>query len=147
MFFLFLANVVFPTELLAYGLNEEVLEQVFGEVQTCQAVMSWSLRGIPDHGFYQDLHSFMKIWPKSRTAAKTTIGKFYLAIDRNLRIRHSMRPDNAYQFIDRIVSSSQPRTTVIQYGVEEIEAIKKEVKKYVEDRQKLLDEFEKIKRE
>ena len=33
-FFSFLANdVVFPTELLAYDLNEEVLDQVFGEVQ------------------------------------------------------------------------------------------------------------------
>ena len=77
-------------------------------------------------------------------AAKTAIGEFYLAIDRNLRIRHST---NAYQFIDRIVSLSQPRTTLMKYGVEDIETIKKEVKKYVEDRQKLLGEFEKMKRE
>ena len=138
-------DVLFPAELLAYGFNEEVLDQVFSEVQSSQSATSWSLRGIPDHGFYQDLQSFMKIWPRSRMAAKTAIGEFYLAIDRNLRIRHSST--NAYQFIDRIVSLSRPRTMLMKYGVEDIETIKMEVKKYVEDRQKLWDEFEKMKRE
>ncbi len=33
-------DVVFPAELLAYGLNEEVLDQVFSEVQSSQSATS-----------------------------------------------------------------------------------------------------------
>ena len=79
---------MFPNELLAYGLDEKLLAEVFGQVQSQQEqTLVWHLRGIPDNEFYQDLHSFLKRWPRTCTLTKVSIGKFYIAVDMNLQYR------------------------------------------------------------
>ena len=62
----------------------------------------WGLRGrIPIIGFYRALHCYLKQHFKT---SKTAIGKLYCGIDSYLRLKGS-RPDNIYQFVERIVSS------------------------------------------
>ena len=113
-FFSFLINCmlgvgpVFPSGLLSYGLNEDLLAEVFHQVQNDKSP-SWCLRGIPDYGFYQDLHQYLKKWPHTRDSSKVSIGKFYSVIDLNLR-QKALQPDNAYRFVDRLASSNTPFT-------------------------------------
>jgi hypothetical protein len=94
LFFITGTGPVFPSGLLSYGLNEELLAKVFDQVQNNESP-SWHLRGIPDYGFYKDLHQFLKKWPHTRNSSKVSIGKFYSVIDLNLRDK-ALRPDNAY---------------------------------------------------
>ena len=93
----------FPLELLAYGLNEKLLMEAFSQVENAEdeKSLSWYIRGIPDYGFYQDLHEFLKKCPHTRHFTKVSIGNFYNAIDKNLRDR-SFQPINAYRFVDRL---------------------------------------------
>ena len=88
---------------MSYGLSEDLLATVFDQFENDET-LSWSLRGIPDHGFYQDLHPFLKKWPRTQSSTKSSIGKFYSTIDMNLNTK-SYRPDNAYRFIERLVLS------------------------------------------
>ena len=67
----------------------------------------WHLRGVPDYGFYQDLHYFITRRHQISTSTKVSQEKLYIAIDTNLRAR-DLRPDNAYRFIERIATSNQP---------------------------------------
>ena len=95
-----------------YGLTIEILSAVFkGEA----AISSWSLHGIPKTEFYRKLHCFLKKWPVSRCLTKTFIGGFYLAIDNQLQERGST-PFNTYKFIERVVSSDTPDSSVMSYG-------------------------------
>ena len=82
--------------------------------------LSWHLRGIPCVGFYKDLHPYLKKWPRSLSAAKSMIGRFYIAIDKSLQVK-GCRPDNAYRFIERIAFSDQLRDSIMRYGYEENE--------------------------
>ena len=107
---------VFPSGLLSYGLNEDLLAEVFHQVQNDKSP-SWCLRGIPDYGFYQDLHQYLKKWPHTQDSSKVSIGKFYSVIDLNLR-RKALRPDNAYRFVDRLASSKYSRDSVVRYQLD-----------------------------
>ncbi len=82
-------TTAFPQELLVYGLNEKLLMEVFSQLQNEEDVtlksLSWHIRGIPDNSFYQDLHPFLKKYPDTRHFTKVSIGKFYIAVDKNLR--------------------------------------------------------------
>ena len=71
-------------------------------------------------GFYQDLHYFMTKCPLTSTSTKVLIGKFYIAIDTTLQVR-VVCPDNAYQFIERITTSKQPRNSIVKYGQDDIQ--------------------------
>ena len=80
---------------------------------------SWSLRGIPCVEFYRKLHEFLKKWEKTHTSTKTSIGRFYIAIDRQLQERGSS-PSNTYKFIERVVSSSLPDSSVMSYNTADV---------------------------
>ena len=100
--------MIFPNELTHYGLTMELLEDAIESA-------SWSLRGIPNVDFYRNLHYFLKKWSKTQSLTKTSIGKFYLAVDVHLRERGST-PYNTYRFIDRLVSSDVPDSALMSYG-------------------------------
>ena len=73
------SHVTFPEELYDYGLDEEVLTSVFDQVQSGKESLQWSLKGVPNVGFY------LQKWSITRGATKVAIGKFYVAIDKNLK--------------------------------------------------------------
>ena len=110
----YLAVVTFPSELMSYGLNEELLLEVFAQVQNEEPII-WHIRGIPDNGFYQDVHQYLKRSPYTRDNSKVSIGKFYNSIDKNLQ-DCSFTPFNAYRFIDKLVTSSHPRDAIVRYS-------------------------------
>ena len=105
--------VVFPEELHSYGLDEQTLVSVFQQVQKGKEPLVWSLKGILNNGFYQKLHPFLKKWSVTCGTTKVAIGKFYIAIDRNLRERS--RADNVYRFIERVAKSTQLPDEVMKY--------------------------------
>ena len=82
--------------------------------------LSWSLNGTVTVtvGFYRDLHTFLRKWPPTRSATKTSIGKFYLSIDPELRLKTSCgRPDNIYLFIQKVANSNKPNSAPMTYGL------------------------------
>lgn len=91
-------DVLFPIMLCAYGLNEELLTTVFMDNWSKPV---WFLKDIPTVEIYQLLYPFLKKWPLSRNTIKSNIGKFYMAIDSNLK-KKNFRADNAYRFIERV---------------------------------------------
>ena len=54
------------------------------------------------------------------TLTKVSLGKFSIAIDTNLRAR-DLRPDNAYHFIERIATSNHTQSSIVKYGLEDIQ--------------------------
>ena len=108
---IFADPVPFPDELSCYGLTIELLEDAFG----CGADFQWSVRGVPNVEFYRKLHSFLRRWDTTRSATKTSIGKFYLTIDKQLQERGST-PYNTYRFIERLASSDVPDACLMSYG-------------------------------
>ena len=52
--------VTFPEEFYSYGLNEKLLASVFHQVESGKEPIQWCLHGIPNVGFYQKLHPFLK---------------------------------------------------------------------------------------
>ena len=116
-------SAAFPTDLVAYGLSEDLLMKVFHQVQNEEHPLAWYIRGIPDHGFYQDLHPYVtKISPVTRKFTKVSIGKFYISVDPNLKSR-GFRSINAYRFIDRLILQKQPRNSIVVYHKEEESSI------------------------
>ena len=65
-----------------YGLNEELFMSCFHAFEA-ETSLPWQVKGIPDVGFYKALHPYLTKFKSSIT--KITIGKFYIAIDSNLR--------------------------------------------------------------
>ena len=117
--FLHLESQPFPMELTHnYGLTIEFLSQIF---QAPDEVQNWSLHGIPAVLFYRKLHTFLKKWNTTRSLQKTAIGRFYLSIDSQLQARNST-PCNTYRFIERIVNSDLPDSTIMSYGILDDEA-------------------------
>ena len=113
--------VEFPHELTNYGLTESLLEVVWTQVEKSDATpLKWSLKGVPNVDFYQDLFSFLKKWHKTKRATKIQLGRFCLAIDRNLQVK-GCRPDNAYRFIQSVVGLNIPRNTQMNYRLQEQE--------------------------
>ena len=69
---------LFPEELHDYGLDAELLEKVFYEVKIQKkGAISWKLKGIPETGFYESLHKFLKHWLKTSSAPIVELGKLY----------------------------------------------------------------------
>ena len=79
----------------------------------------WSLRGIPCVEFYRKLHEFLKKWEKTRSSTKTSIGRLYISIDRQLQERGSS-PSNTYKFIERISSSNLRDSSVMLYNIADV---------------------------
>ena len=120
-----------------------MLEKVYDQVKDKKkGSILWKLKGIPEVGFYNNLHNFLKHWPKTRSAPKMEMGKFYIAIDKNLQEKE-MRPDNAYRFVEKLVTSSLPRNTVVNYNLEKdkVKVLESEVKQCNDQIQKLTEDF------
>ena len=60
---------------------------------------------------------FLRKWPLSQTMTKDALGRFYLSIDPQLHCKGTCgRPDNVYQFIERVVSSNRTFSAPMSYG-------------------------------
>ena len=94
-------DLSFPEELTTYGLSEAMLNKVFTEVENYKRPLSWCVKGIPYISFYQVLHQLLKKWPRFKSLTKSSIGRFYMAIDKNLQAK-GCRPDNTYLFIEKV---------------------------------------------
>ena len=103
------------------------MESTFIQVQNGKKPFRWCLKGIPEVGFYQELHPFLKKWSITRGTTKQTIGNFYIAIDHNLKEKGS-RADNVYRFIEGICKSKKPPDTLMSYGLDQAGADRCEVK-------------------
>ena len=112
-------SLPFPEQLTSYGLTAEKLSLAFDHAQSEAVSTCWSLHGIPYVEFYRKLHEFLKKWEKTRTSTKTSIGRFYITIDRQLQERGSS-PSNTYKFIERIVSSTLPDSSVMSYNIADV---------------------------
>ena len=113
--FSFTAHTPFPQELVSYGLSEELLQTTFRQVSAGEPA-SWQLMSIPNVGFYQSLHHFLKRWPLTRRASKRAVAEFYIAIDPKLSAKGS-RPDSIYRFIEGL-SNVHPDQAVY-YGTQQ----------------------------
>lgn len=128
-----MGTVDFPQVLVAYGLSEELLAQLFEEVLSKKMPLSWCLNVMPNVDFYQTLHPYLKQWHVTCKASKTAIGKFYLAIDKFL-LEKTDRADNAYRFIDNLSKSKYTSGKQVDYGCRaEIERQFKECQKKLEE--------------
>ena len=139
-----------------YGLTESLLEEVWTQVEKCDATpLKWSLKGVPNIDFYQDLCCFLKSGQRTQRATKVGIGRFCIAIDKNLQVK-GCRPDNAYRFIQRVVHSKLPRNTQMNYGLQEqeikslklkVEACTQQVEKLTSDQKKMKQDNKRMKKE
>ena len=112
----------FPDQLSSYGLTVESLSQAFDSAQSGneeELSNCWSLHGVPYVEFYRKLHEFLKKWEKTRYCTKTAVGRFYIFIDRQLQERGSS-PSNTYKFIEQVVSSTLPDTSVMSYNIADV---------------------------
>ena len=73
----------FPKELLKYNLTDEILQETLSQFES--GVLTWSLKDIHTVGFYKHLHPYLKKWHFSRCMTKTHIGRYYTAIDHNVK--------------------------------------------------------------
>ena len=72
---------------------------------------------IPTVGFYRELHNYKK-WSDASSATKTTVGKFYIGIDPELRkISSTSHPDNIYKFIEKVALFKKPHSSQMLYGI------------------------------
>ena len=136
---------VFPSGLLSYGRNEDLLAEVFHQVHNDKSPL-WSLRWIPDYGFHQNLHQYLKKWPHTRDSSKVSIGKFYSVIDLNLR-RKALQPDNTYRFVDRLASSKYSRDSIVRYQLDVDASLQTQVKECLKSTQMLITELDEVKRQ
>ena len=110
----------FPHELQKYGLTESILTKALllcSQAKLLPIDVGWFLKETPAVGFYRELHMFLKKWPLSQTMTKVALGRFYLSIDPQLYCKGTCgRPDNVYQFIERVVSSDRAFSSPMSYG-------------------------------
>lgn len=79
--------------------------------------VEWMLKDTPTVGFYRELHTFLRKWPVSRSLTKVAIGRLYVCIDPQLyRKGMCSRPNNVYQFIERVALSDMPSSAPMSYG-------------------------------
>ena len=112
--------------------------------------LKWYLKGVGEVGFYRELHPFLKKWSVSCGSSKITIGRFYIAIDSNLKLR-GMRADNVYRLIDGVSYSHCPSNTLMSYGIDtavgEIRAMQKEATHCREQVETLNSEYRELRKE
>ena len=132
----YIGAVDFPQDLVAYGLSERTLTQIYEEVVGGKKSPSDSrcLNVTPNVDFYQALHPYLKKWHITRKATKTTIGKLYLALDKCL-VEKTDRPDNAYRFVDNLTKANYPSSKPVYYGC------KPDIRKQFDECQKQLEDM------
>ena len=126
---------MYPQELAAEGLTKEVLESGISGIQV-GTVSVWHLSRTPTVGFYRALHNYLR---KHFTVTKTTIGKFYSAIDSNLDVK-GCRPDNTYRFVDVIVSSKRSSKQSMVYDTQPVKTMTLKMKKCSQQLELLTEE-------
>ena len=87
-------------------------------------------------------------WHLKKKSSKISIGRFYIAIDPNLKER-GLRADNVYRLINRIAKSDQPSSKMMSYGpdkaVSEIKAMQAEAKHCSQQVENLVSEYHELK--
>lgn len=129
------ASNVFPTNVQKCGVSEDTLQKAFLQCLEGRQDLCWTLTIPVTVGFYRDLHHYLHQWPPSRSATKTTVGRFYLLIDVNFQSRKmSSRPDNVFMFVQRIAESCRLNSEPMYYGIDNtVEQLKCQVSTYQED--------------
>ena len=132
------------------GLSEDILASIFQRVQGGDEHLRWSSKGIPEIGFYQELHPFLKKWSVTHGTTKQAIGRFYIAIDQNLKDR-GMRADNVYRLIERICQSKQPSSSLTSYGPDlkaaaDVRVMQTQVKECAKLVEQITSEYSELKR-
>ena len=132
-----------------YGLSEDILASTFHRVQDGKEHLQWTLKGIPEIGFYQELHQFLKRWSVTRGKTKQAVGKFYIAIDQNLKNRGT-RADNVYRLIERVCQSKQPSTSLMSYGPDQaaadVKVMRTQLKECTKQVEEMTSEYNELKR-
>lgn len=132
---------VLSVELKRCGLKEDILMTALSlcsEAHELPVDVKWSLNEIPTVGFYRKLHNFLRKLAASHGITKIAVGRPYVSIDPELRRkRMCSRPDNVYQFIERIALSDKPNSATMQYGERELKCLQKEVESYSSEVQDL----------
>ena len=144
-----IGSTYFPEELCKYGLNDELLTKLFLHVKDQKrGHIPWQLKGLPELSFYSEMHKFLHKWPLTRSASKATIGRLYIAIDKNLQIK-GQTPNNTYLFIDRMVKSHYQFDVSMMYKSENyaLTAAKKQLENCAMNLQKMTKEFNELKQQ
>ena len=132
-----------------YGLSEDILASIFHRVQGGNEHLRWSLKGVPEIGFYQQLHPFLKKWSVTRGTTKQAIGRFYIVIDQNFKDR-GMRADNVYRLIERICQSKQPSSSLMSYGPDkaaaDVRVMQTQMKECAKQVEQITSEYSELKR-
>ena len=89
------------------------------------ASLSWKLNIPPTIGFYRALHTYLK---KQPGITKALIGRFYIAVDCNVREKGS-RPDNVYRYVENITSSTRHSDQPMVYCIQGIKEMGSQLKK------------------
>ena len=143
------SHITFPSVLYQYGLSEDILTSTFRRVLDGKEHPCWSLKGIPEIRFYQELHPFLKKWPVTCGTTKQAIGRFYIAVDQNLKDR-GMRADNVYRLIERICHSKQPSSSLMSYGLDkaaaDVKVMRTQVKECAKQVEEITSEYSELKR-
>ena len=151
LFFIAAESNVFPKEVQNYGVTESLLQRAFLQCIEGREDLCWTLSRPVTTGFYRDLHHYLR--PTSRSASKTTVGRFYLLIDVNFQSRTMLsRPDNIYMFVQRVANSSKSCTEHMYYGIDKkvkhlksvvsgYQADLEEMSQKVSEQQKALEEL------
>ena len=141
--------ITFASKVHDYGLSEAVLVSTFHRVHDGKQPLHWCLKGIPEVGFYQEIHFFFKKWSVTRGTMKQAIGKFYIAIDQNFKDKGT-RADSVYWLIERICQSGQASNTLMSYGpdkaVAEVKIMHTQVKECEEQVEQIATEYCELKR-
>jgi len=94
---------------------------------------------------YRELHQFLKMWPLTQNARKSTLGKIYLAIDKRLQAK-KLGPNNIYLLVERSAASQHVNTSVMTYDPDltersKLHTLQMQVDEYEMDTQKLPEKF------
>ena len=110
------------------------------------ALSGGACRILPMSIFIKTYQASLIRWHKSKQATKMGIGRFFIAIDKNLQ---GYRADNAYRFVERVSASNLPRDTQVNYRVQEreIQSLRSEVEACTQQIQQLTSNYKKMKRE
>ena len=126
---------MFPSNVFQWGVMESILQKAFLQCLEGQQDMCWTLTQSVTVGFYRDLHHYLRHWPPSRSATKTTVGRLKFFINQQIKLgRMSSCSDDVYMFVQRVADSSKLSSEPMYYGIDNtVEQLKCVVAGYQED--------------
>ena len=136
----------FPDILLAHGLTEELLSDIYHQVaEKKQYSDKWAVAKNTKRWLLSTITFIYQKWYLTLNATKTAIGVVYLSIDTNLREKGG-RPDNIYRFVNNL-SDKNPGIPMPYYHTATVNNIKKTITKCNEDIQALTTEVFELKQQ